>query len=244
MKDETKTKQELIRELEEMRQQVAELKERELLRNQKDAAIMESEAKYRSLASTADSMYLVDRNCIYRFMNERYLQSLEIPRDDVIGRTYGEFHTEKDSRDFARIVKNVFETGEPIQFEYKRERDGRNFIRTFSPVKDRDGKKTIEVTVVSKDITDRKRAEEQLKESEQRLHDIINFLPDATYAIDREGKVIVWNRAIEEMTGIKASDILGKGDYEYAVPFYGTRRPILVDLVFLPDKGSKKNIYL
>ena len=34
------------------------------------------------------------------------------------------------------------------------------------------------------------------------------------------------------MTGIPARDMLGKGDYEYAIPFYGTRRPILIDLVF------------
>jgi PAS domain S-box-containing protein len=75
-------------------------------------------------------------------------------------------------------------------------------------------------------------AERSRIESEKRLSDIINFLPDATFAIDKEGTVIAWNRAIEEMTGIPASDMLGKGAYEYAVPFYGERRPILIDLIF------------
>jgi PAS domain S-box-containing protein len=37
------------------------------------------------------------------------------------------------------------------------------------------------------------------------------------------------------MTGVRAADIVGKDDYEYAIPFYGTRRPILVDLVLNPD---------
>ncbi|MEN6610149.1 MAG: PAS domain-containing sensor histidine kinase, partial [Methanoregulaceae archaeon] len=81
------------------------------------------------------------------------------------------------------------------------------------------------------DITERKLAEEMLKSSERQLTDILNFLPDATFAIDRLGKVIAWNHAIEQMTGIRAADILGKGDYEYAVPFYGDRRPVLIDLV-------------
>ena len=81
------------------------------------------------------------------------------------------------------------------------------------------------------DISDRKIAENVLKESEQRLSEIIEFLPDATFAIDDQGKVISWNRAIEEMTGVKSDDILGKGNYEYALPFYGTRRPMLIDLV-------------
>jgi PAS domain S-box-containing protein len=70
---------------------------------------------------------------------------------------------------------------------------------------------------------------------ERRMADIIDFLPDATFAIDLNGKVIVWNRAAEEMTGVKAENILGKGDYEYAIPFYGTPRPMLIDLVLEPN---------
>ena len=86
------------------------------------------------------------------------------------------------------------------------------------------------------DITDRKRAEEALLESEQRLMDIIDFLPDATLVIDREGKVVAWNKAIETMTGILTKDMIGKGDYEYALPFYGSRRPILIDLILKADR--------
>ena len=74
------------------------------------------------------------------------------------------------------------------------------------------------------------------------FHDaIVDFLPDATFVIDREGKVIAWNRAMEEMTGVKAADILGKGNYEYALPFYGERRPILIDHLLKPqgDVGAK-----
>jgi len=89
-------------------------------------------------------------------------------------------------------------------------------------------------------ITEHKRMEEALRNSEQRLSEIIDFLPDATFAIDLEGKVIAWNRAIEEMTGVQAEDIIGKGDYEYTVPFYGMRRPALIDLVFMSDEEIEK----
>ncbi len=73
------------------------------------------------------------------------------------------------------------------------------------------------------------------KLDERQLSDIVNFLPDATFAIDKRGRVIAWNRAMETMTGVKADKILGRGDYEYALPFHGSRRPILVDLVLRPD---------
>jgi PAS domain S-box-containing protein len=96
-----------------------------------------------------------------------------------------------------------------------------------------------------RDITDRQQAESALRDSQQQMADIINFLPDATMVIDTKGKVIAWNYAIEEMTGIKAADIIGKGNYEYAIPFYGERKPILVDLVFLSeDEAEGKYHYL
>jgi PAS domain S-box-containing protein len=94
---------------------------------------------------------------------------------------------------------------------------------------------------ISEDITDRKRYEESLRSSERRLSDIIEFFPDATLVIDKEGKVVAWNRAIEIMTGVKAEDMLGKGDYEYALPFYGERRPILIDLALDPNPERDKS---
>jgi hypothetical protein len=95
----------------------------------------------------------------------------------------------------------------------------------------------VEGTLI--DITERKRAEEEARAAHQRLLDIIDFLPDATFVIDQDKKVIAWNRAIEEMTGVRKEDILGQGDYAYALPFYGERRPILVDLLGIEDSEVK-----
>jgi PAS domain S-box-containing protein len=49
--------------------------------------------------------------------------------------------------------------------------------------------------------------------------------------IDNEGTVVTWNQAMENLTGVRADDMVGKGNYDYALPFYGERRPILIDLV-------------
>ena len=84
------------------------------------------------------------------------------------------------------------------------------------------------------------RTECQLEESQQRMEDMVNFLPDAIFAIDCQGTVIIWNRSMEELTGIKRQDILGKGNYEYAIPFYGERSPVLIDLVLKEDKETEK----
>ncbi|HOT02783.1 MAG TPA: PAS domain S-box protein [Methanolinea sp.] len=83
-----------------------------------------------------------------------------------------------------------------------------------------------------------RRAEISIRDHERMEADILNFLPDATFAIDTRGVVIAWNRAIERMTGIAAEYIVGKGNYEYAIPFYHERRPILIDLVLSDDPAT------
>jgi PAS domain S-box-containing protein len=91
-----------------------------------------------------------------------------------------------------------------------------------------------------KAVSESQRSEESLQ-ADLHLHmDIIEFLPVATFAIDRQGKVIVWNRALEEMTGVRKESILGKGDCAYALPFYGKPRQILIDLLGCDHTRSRE----
>lgn len=87
-----------------------------------------------------------------------------------------------------------------------------------------------------RDISEMKLAEKALKDGERRLAQIIEFLPDATLVIDNQGRLVAWNRAMIELTGVDASAVVGKGDYEYALPFYGQRRPVMIDLVIDYDE--------
>ena len=63
------------------------------------------------------------------------------------------------------------------------------------------------------------------------LQDFVEFLPDGTFAVDTDGRVIAWNRALEAMTGVPRSEMLGRGDGAYSEAFYGRRRPLLIDLI-------------
>ena len=96
------------------------------------------------------------------------------------------------------------------------------------------------IVLTVRDMTERKQAEEVLREEHRRMDQMIEFLPDATFVIDYEGKVITWNRAIEKMTGSSKAEMLGKGNYEYTIPFYGQRRPILIDLALKSDHEEEK----
>jgi PAS domain S-box-containing protein len=84
-------------------------------------------------------------------------------------------------------------------------------------------------------IVKRKRAEQELQAVNHQLQNIIEFLPDATFVVDRKQRVIAWNRGMEEMTGVPKKAILGRGNEAYSYAFYGTHRPLLIDLLGNPD---------
>ncbi|MBN2487863.1 MAG: PAS domain S-box protein, partial [Methanosarcinaceae archaeon] len=102
-------------------------------------------------------------------------------------------------------------------------------------VHERTAELSISNEALQTEITEREKAKEKLNTAHQQILDIIEFLPDATLVIDAEKKVIAWNRAIEEMTGVPKEEILGKSDYAYALPFYKKQRPILIDHLFFND---------
>ena len=118
-------------------------------------------------------------------------------------------------------------------------KDGRQIPLEVHAKVARWGDQEVIITIAT-DISERKKAERVLMDSNQRFADIINFLPDPTFVVDSEGKVIAWNCAIEEMTGVKTSDMVGKTNYECSVAIYGKHRPLLVDLIFHDDPEVRK----
>lgn len=71
----------------------------------------------------------------------------------------------------------------------------------------------------------------EIASAQRQVLDIIEFLPDPTFAVDHRGRIISWNQALEAMTGVPSEQMLGKGNMEYALPFYGERRKGLIDLL-------------
>jgi PAS domain S-box-containing protein len=79
-----------------------------------------------------------------------------------------------------------------------------------------------------------KQAETHRQEAQQRFVDIVAFLPDPTFVVDQDMKVIAWNQACEALTGVAKDSLIGQGGYAYAEPFFGEKRPMLIDLLDSP----------
>jgi diguanylate cyclase (GGDEF)-like protein/PAS domain S-box-containing protein len=207
-----------------------------------EEALSLSENRYRTLIETThDLVFTVDRLGYFTYINPQFQKTLCYTTTELLGKP---FTTIVGSEGLEAVIEH-FKTGikggilPPYEVELLH-KDGKRLSVEFLTTTIWDGQKGkgIGRFGIGRDITDRKHAEDLRRESEKRLTDMIDFLPDATLAIDQEGKVIAWNRAIEEMTGVSKEKMIGKDDYEYALPIYGLRRPILIDLVLHPDADA------
>ena len=125
--------------------------------------LKESEEKFRSLVdSTDDSIFLLDSNYKFLFMNKKHLFRMGISEGEYADRSFSEFHSPEEAGEFIAKVDEVFRTGESIQNEYRSEKDNQYFLQTLSPIKDQYGMPEA-VTVVSKDITEHRKTEEQVR---------------------------------------------------------------------------------
>ena len=138
--------------------------------------------------STDDSIYVVDKDYQYIFMNRKHMARLGLAKGQLIKRSYGEFHSKKESNIFSAKVDAVFSSGQPGQHEYKSERDGKYFLQTFSPMKDSAGS-IIAVNVISKNIT-------KLKEVEEKLR-TMSFTDELTGLYNRRGFFVLADQQIK-----------------------------------------------
>lgn len=198
-------------------------------------ALQDSERKYRNiLATIEDGYYEVDFAGNLMVFNDALCRMLGYDPGEMLCLNYKEYMSQEDAEKVFRVFNTVFvsrEATKTFDWELIRKDGSKIYVETStSPLIGKNGEVTGFFGII-RDISERKEAARALQESQRRLADIINFLPDATFAIDMNGRVIIWNRAAEEITGVKSQDILGKGNYEYSFAFYGYRRPILIDFV-------------
>jgi PAS domain S-box-containing protein len=207
-------------------------------RKQAEQAIMESRAKYRDLVENANCIiFQMDMRGNITFFNRFAQDFFGYSEAEILGRSVvGTIAPATDSagRNLEIMIQDLVTHPEKYA-DNENENIRRNgelawVAWTNRAIYDAENRLS-EILCIGIDRTEQKKAQEIVKNSEQRLGQIIDFLPDPTWVIDGEGKVVTWNQAMENLTGIAAADMVGKGNYEYALPFYGERQPTLIDLL-------------
>ncbi|MBP6940961.1 MAG: PAS domain S-box protein [Syntrophorhabdaceae bacterium] len=191
-------------------------------------------------------LVMIDRDGNYRYANRKFIEMFGYDLADIPdGKTWFR-RACPDTAYRKKVVArwkddcDELKPGEkkPWIFTVKC-KDRSEKIANFIPVQ----LETGEIAIACEDITSYVTARRALEDSQRKLADIVNYLPDATMVIDSSGRIIAWNKSMEKLTGMRAENILGAGDYEYAIPFYGRRRPILVDLALNPEDKAIEGQY-
>jgi len=217
-------------------------------KTKKDAALealRESGKTYRSIFEhTSIPTIIIEKDSTISLTNSKFVEMSGYRRTEIDGKKkWMELVAPQDIEKLAKSFNEMIKTkdGMPrlLIFDFL---DQKKAIHHVSiNVTGIPGTSRIIASFVQ--ISDKSSPEDNVEQDFMQIAGIFNNIPDATFAIDRDGKVIAWNRVMEEFTGINAADIIGKGGFEYALPFFHKRRPMILDFIFAPDIEIEKEGY-
>lgn len=156
-----------------------------------------NEARYKSLVeSMDDSIYMVDRECRYLFMNKKHLERIGRSAELFKARSYNDFHTDEETGNFSGNIRRLFSTGENIEEKY--EKNGKKYLRTFTPVRDINDERIIAASITSGETDDADTFEKDI----------------SSYIVDGNCRYLSINRHHMEILGINCEDLFIGRNYE------------------------------
>ncbi|HTI50823.1 MAG TPA: PAS domain S-box protein [Planctomycetaceae bacterium] len=186
-----------------------------------EAALLDAEAMYRSFAEGLP-IHLIckDRSGTFTFANGLFCRELGRTLHEIVGKNDFDFFTPELAEKYRADDRHVFETRRVLQtVEENRLPSGqKRYVEVLkAPVYNAVGDVTG-VQIAFWDVTDRKRAEEELQESESRHRAILEAALDCIVTIDQQGHIIEFNPAAETTFGYRRADILGRDMLETLFP--------------------------
>ncbi len=183
---------------------------------QKKAAeeLRRSEQKYRTiLENVVEGYYEVDLAGNFTFVNDSICNNLGYSRDELIGMNNRDYMDKQTAKKVLEKFGEVYTTGQPargFEFEVVRKDDTKLFLSSsVSLMTDSQGEPTGFRGIV-RDITDEKKAEEALRQSEEEYRNLFESATDAVFTTDMQGRFTSGNRKAEEIGGYNREELIGK----------------------------------
>ncbi len=185
--------------------------------------------------SSSDAIVSLDHNLLVVDINPRFKELFGYSLDELKGRDINDFIYESPG-EYRKYISMVLEGRSFSLKTLCKRKDGSiiNVLARGSPIIMEN--RITGVLCIYTGIAEQANTNKKLLEDHKLQQDIIDFLPDPTFVLNREGEVIAWNRAMEKMSGIKKEEIVGARNREYAIPFYGCKRPALIDYLITGDE--------
>ncbi|MGA2913750.1 MAG: PAS domain-containing sensor histidine kinase [Methanoregula sp.] len=208
-------------------------------------ALRASEKKYRTIFENASiPTIIIEKDAKISLANNKFLQLIGFSQKDIEGKKkWTEFIAPEMVDKLTKFLADCRAMTEQAPRQYfvslvDRKKQNR-YVSLNAAVIPRTQRLILSFFEVPHDP----QRENEFEYENLQMSGVIYYIPEPTFAIDRNGRIVAWNRAIEELTGILAADILRKGSNEYAIPFFRERRPMIIDLIFASDPDIEKRGY-
>ncbi|MEK6743284.1 MAG: PAS domain S-box protein [Nitrospirota bacterium] len=194
--------------------------ENAIRRSRMDKALRESEEKFRVLAEKSPNMIFINKRGRVVYANEKCVEVMGYTREEFLSPEFN-FLT-LIAPESMELVRNAFgrqmkgEDVPPFEYAIVTKQGARLEVIITSKLIDIGGETAI-LGIIT-DITERKQAEDALKQSEERTRAIMNTANDAIICIQPDDIIYLWNKKAEEMFGYPASEAVGKGARQLLVP--------------------------
>jgi diguanylate cyclase (GGDEF)-like protein/PAS domain S-box-containing protein len=183
-------------------------------RNRQEAALRAKETSYQKLVETAhEGIWMVDVEDRSTFVNQRMADLLGYTVEEILGRSPNEFYfTESGRQERDQHRKRTLEGIKESREVVYRRRDGEPLwaVVATTPILG-DGERMEGVLAMVTDITDRVKAEENLRASERLFRSLFSESPAGQILSSSDRKIVAVNRAFCEMTGYTEAEILQNG---------------------------------
>ncbi len=206
-----------------------------LYKSKMENKLKKSEQRYKFIVEAAnEGIWSMDANFNTTYVNHKMAQILGYEVEEMIGKPVKSFMFQEDILDHEKHmdkrVKGISETYDR-KFKHK---NGSEVLAIVSAtvLKDDRGKFAGSFAMFT-DITDRKKMEKELQTSQRQLKEIIDGSPILQFVIDKNHRVIYWNQALADYSGIAPEKIIGTDEHWRA--FYSEQRPCLADLMVEDD---------
>jgi PAS domain S-box-containing protein len=191
---------------EDLEKKVKELEQETVKRKLAEEALRLNEEHTRLLVEQVDAiLWTVDKNLRFTSSRGANLAKIGLQPDQVVGKSLQEFLGSDNEQ--AQTVTAVRQALSGHSVTYEDNFDGIVWMSHVEPLRDYDGN-IVGSVAVSLDITERKQAEEALKESEEKYSNLFHFSNDGIFLHDLEGNILDVNQKTLDQLGYTKSDML------------------------------------
>ncbi len=183
---------------------------------------------------TTDAVFVKDLRGRYLMANAAVLNFAGKSVDEILGNDDTLFFSAETARQIMERDRRIIESGQTQTDEEVGTAAGqtRTYLSTKGPYRDEQGR-IIGLIGISRDITERKRLDQQLAERERRLRTILDSEPECVKTLAADGTLLEMNQAGLEMIGADSlKQVLGQCVYSLVVPEYQAAYQALIEHVF------------